>query len=377
MTGASAGAELPEPSGRRGPAYFVSRRRLRGAIHVGDGVLPLLLVALGLTGRSAHSAFQPAWPAVLLGAVGVTEAACLPHRLLFAWLLDVRLDRRAGLVTPGPGSFALASVLRGLARVAALSAGGMVVVAAVRATPWWPVVLWLAVAGVVASFALAWQSPIGLGGSALEPLHEVVAQTAIATFEGRLAPGSIPALFTTTGGTVVEGAHVAGFGSRTRIVLGADVLAGGPEVTAAVLAHELAHEQGNHQLWSLGMYGAELAAVMAALYVVAGERLGEPAWFPLWFVVASAFAAVGSLGSAWLARRHECRADRDGAALLGSFDVAARVLASESARLDGEQVPPRWLGLWSPHPPLDRRLGLLALAARAERASHDEQGRVS
>ena len=115
----------------------------------------------------------------------------------------------------------------------------------------------------------------------------------------------------------------------------------------------------------------------AITFFMRTPKAGEPAWFPLWFVVASAFAAVGSLGSAWLARRHECRADRDGAALLGSFDVAARVLASESARLDGEQVPPRWLGLWSPHPPLDRRLGLLALAARAERASHDEQGRVS
>ena len=358
-----------------GVLYHRHRRRLSTARRSADVLLPVVLVASGVTASAAARAAPGGWWLTeLTVAVVVTELACLAHRIVFDWLVDVRLDRRASRISPSGAGFLVASALRWVTGAALLVSLGALVIGLARFTAWWPAAIWLLAGTATGLIGLAWQSPLSQLGQPIEPVTDAAALAVVVELTATAGLGSVPVLMTPCcGSPMQESAHISGVGRRRRVVVSADVVAGEPEALRAVLAHELAHWRCRHRWWAAVMALAELAVVLVLLRLLAGESLADPTTFPLWASVASVLATTASLGGAWLSRAQELVADQMGARLVGSADLAARVLAGQSQKLGVEPSPPRWAQLWSPYPPLARRLQLLELAQAG--LEHDRRPR--
>ncbi|HEX9992963.1 MAG TPA: M48 family metalloprotease [Acidimicrobiales bacterium] len=314
-------ARRADPADWFDPAELAEDRRVGGRLAriraarwlAGTGTLAAV-AATGAAGRLADGAGVTAWFPRLVLVVAGLEALSL------AWdpALDALADRAEGRdrrrVVAGTAAGAALSLAAGLSL-------GAVVGWAVRAAPgaWW---------------LAAWAVAVAAGAIAgvVEPLAAARPWAA-----GRRG----------------HGAAAVGIGPARRVVVAEEVVAGPPDVLAAVLAHEAAHTRHHDAAVQAAATAAAAlagAAVLGALFPAG--RLRDPASLPALLAAGRVLALAAAVPLAALSRAMERRADAEAASRLP--DPAA--LAAATRRLARRLDPGPVERLLSGHPPPADRL---------------------
>jgi heat shock protein HtpX len=154
------------------------------------------------------------------------------------------------------------------------------------------------------------------------------------------------------------------------------------EEIEGVLAHEVTHIANGDMVTMALLQGVINAFVMFLARVIAfaiasrGNSRDDRSpmlQFMIVFVLQIVFGILGSIVVAWFSRQREFRADRGGAALAGRSQMLAalRRLAANANAVDTHHPElaafkindvPKWMGLFSTHPPLEVRIAALESA---------------
>ena len=361
------------------------RRRRRRTAVLRAGAWAALLAGLAGSGLSRTLAEVAARAAALapvpdllqasLVVAGYTLVVSLAGRAIdlpLAWYGEFVLDRRFGVSRRHAGDWLCGYAGATVVRVAAWTAGAVLLYAAMRSWPasWWLAAgLALAVLTVAAThlapLALPWLYPLRpLERPALrrrlEALVRRAGAAAIGIHEWRL--GADPPR---------PNAALVGIGSTRRVLLTDALLADySDDEIEVVVAHELAHHV-HRDVWKTMAYEtlAAAAACGAAQWALhsLGPLLGlagvaDVAGLPIAVLAAGAALLLLAPVTNLLSRRLERRADRYAVDLTGKPEALASGLRRLAAQSLAEERPSRvtaWLSY--SHPPWSDRL----VAARA------------
>jgi STE24 endopeptidase len=359
-------------------AYHGALARVRVLRGVASLAVPLAFVVLGVAERLVRP-YPPAfWVDRTLVVVVALEAVALPLRLALD-LAERRVHHLHGGPAAGPVPPVAAVVARGVGVAAVrLVLGGLallVALAVVRATPWWPLVLWAA--ATVALVAVVGLYPVLVAPlvDRVTPLGNPVVAAHIATVAARAGVPDAVVLVAVGESAAGEGAYVAGLGPTRRLVLSATVLDGGPVDTDPVVAHEAAHWSLHHHRRSCAATATVLASLVALSWLVGrvgaglvglaggSEGTADPRLLPLVALALVAGAGLGSLVLAAQSRAHERQADAVARAVVGDAAQLVGHLHRVLVRAEVDLAPTPWRELWASHPPPAERLVAAATGA--------------
>lgn len=359
--------------------------RLRCWRAVLDVAVPLVFGLAGFSALTTRLNPGAVWTDRALAMMLVLELARVPHRLLIDGWVEVVRPRRQGSA-PSAGLFVVSFV--GLAMVRLVIGSGLLLagLAIVAATPWWPVVLWLAsvAAMVVAGYGYPLLVAPLLDRAVL--LTDPTVGTDLAQLAQR-AGLALPRVLVATNPSLGEGAYVAGMGRTRSLVLGAELVLGSSSLRDAVVAHELGHWKLRHQRVSLACWAASAAVLLGTAWlagnagaarVVGASDLADPRAVPVWLVVGGVVGLGGRVGMAAQSRAQERQADEFALRLLGERSGLAEHLRHHLLATDGELDPTGWWRLVATHPAPADRLALLGAgtAMRAQGHGHRERART-
>ncbi len=365
------------------------RRRRRATVLRACGWAALLagLAGSGLSGTLAEVAARAAAlaPALLqdsLVVAGYTVVLSLAGRAIdlpLAWYGELFLDRRFGVSRQRAIDWLCGYVGATVLRVAAWTAGAVLLYAAMRG---WPSSWWLAasLALAVLMVAATHLAPLTLPWLYhLRPLERPVLRRRLEALVRRAGAAAIGIHEWRLGSDPPRpNAALVGIGSTRRVLLTDALLADySDDEIEVVVAHELAHHV-HRDVWKTIAYEtlATAAACGAAQWALQslGPLLGlagvaDVAGLPVAVLAGGAALLLLAPVTNLISRRLEHRADRYAVDLTGKPEALASSLQRLAAQALAEERPSRvtaWLSY--SHPPWsDRLVAAKAAAARAGR----------
>ena len=163
-------------------------------------------------------------------------------------------------------------------------------------------------------------------------------------------------------------AYVAGMGKTRRVVIFDTMLGESHDKLMSVVAHELGHWKLRHILYRMPLIGVVGFLTFVVLKFVleseavqdfAGvESIGDPGFFPVFYVAFPLVSTLTGLISAWLSRVHERQADLFSMAALGNGQSLADAFAMMSRKYLMDVTPTWWDRLKHSHPPFAERMAM-------------------
>jgi Zn-dependent protease with chaperone function len=343
----------------RGRRYHRPLYMLLGAdLALSLGVLALLA---GPAGDALYEPFDGLHWAVATAAYGVLVIVLLAVLRLpiSLWRGYVR-ERSFGLSTQSLHGW-LVDWAKGLAISVALTGAALVgLVALVRWLPdGWPLPAALAAAAFV--LLVSFVGPLVLEPifNRFEPVRDERLHASLRALANRAGtPVRDVLVCDASRRTLRSNAYVSGLGASRRVVLFDTLLQRGSQrEVEVVVAHELAHRRERHvvKFTLLGMAGAVVA--VAVLWLVIGERAGDPRRIPLVLLLAFALELVALPPVAALSRRWERGADRLALELTGDAEALESAYRDLAAANIADLDPPRALHvLLATHPTIPERI---------------------
>jgi STE24 endopeptidase len=166
--------------------------------------------------------------------------------------------------------------------------------------------------------------------------------------------------------TTKSNAYVSGFGATRRVVLYDTLLERmRPAELRAVLAHELAHRKYRDVLWFSAFFVAIAVGLVAVLWLLLGDEMGDPRVFPTVLLVLTLAQPPLFAALAALSRRWEYRADRFALRVTRDLDALETAFAGLAESNVSDLEPPKVVYyLMYTHPTVPERLAALRAAAR-------------
>ena len=163
-------------------------------------------------------------------------------------------------------------------------------------------------------------------------------------------------------------AYVAGLGKTRRVVIYDTMLGESHDKLMSVVAHELGHWKLRHLLKRIPLVGVlgflnfvVLKFVMEseAVQEFAGvESIGDPGFFPVFYVAFPLVGVLTGLISSWLSRVHEREADLFSVNALGNGKSLAEGFGMMSRKYLMDVTPTWWQRVKNSHPPFAERMAM-------------------
>lgn len=163
-------------------------------------------------------------------------------------------------------------------------------------------------------------------------------------------------------------AYVAGLGKTRRVVIFDTMLGESHDKLMSVVAHELGHWKLRHIASRMPLIGVVgfltfglLRFIMEseAVQDFAGvESIGDPGFFPVFYLAFPLISTLTGLISAWLSRVHERQADLFSMAALGNGQSLADAFAMMSRKYLMDVTPTWWHRTKHSHPPFAERMAM-------------------
>ncbi len=351
-------------------------RLVRGAVAL---AVPLAFVVFGLAEHLVRSYPPHLWVDRTLVVLVALEGVALPPRLgIDLWEQRVHRGHRGPTTGAVPSAVAIVARVAGMA-VVRLVLGGLallVAMAVVRATPWWPPLLWAVMVAVMVAVVGLYPVVVAPLVDRVMPVGDPAVAAHIAAVAGQAGVVEPLVLVAVGESAAGDGAYVAGLGPTRRLVLSSTVLAAGPVDTDPVVAHEAAHWSLHHHRRSCAAMATVLAALLALSWLVGrdgaavaglatgSEGTADPRLLPLLAVALVAGGGLASLVLAAQSRAHERQADAVARAVIGDPSRLVGHLHRVLVRAEVDLAPTRWRALWASHPPPAERLAAAAVSAR-------------
>ena len=163
-------------------------------------------------------------------------------------------------------------------------------------------------------------------------------------------------------------AYVAGLGKTRRVVIYDTMLGESHDKLMSVVAHELGHWKLRHLVTRIPLVGLigflsffllKFILESEALQDFAGvESIGDPGFFPVFYVAFPLVSTLTGLLGSWLSRVHERQADLFSMEALGNGKSLSDAFAMMSRKYLMDVTPTWWKRINHSHPPFAERMAM-------------------